>query len=296
MAWQPNLDFFNKGYAYFSNSNLSHEKVIWSFIRHTSPLIKCGFYQCDMQGFDLRSTGYGTDQDSSKARLKAFAEAWERLWMIKMKGSGLADNSNGWAAGRTENEAVERSKNELIERKLLIDAWKNRIGWRKKTFSQLRNRLISFGLNLRGWKIGLYEIKSNLGDTTVIIAKDSSKGSICDSAFSTPEAEQKLLWNIIRNIEAHKPLIHYDLPLIGNPLDHSKYYSCSKHNEAFDFLNNDSSTKNILIEHGEQIESRIVVSPGEFPAIALSFNHQWAPMSWGLQAISGNNPWPHPLA
>jgi len=90
---------------------------------------------------------------------------------------------------------------------------------------------------------------------------------------------------------------NWELPRVAAPEDHLIFYREPKNQEAFSFLNDGKSQEGaVSIGDKKLLQSKIIVSTSELPAVAISFNQQWEVLRWGLQSIKGENPWPHPLA
>jgi hypothetical protein len=256
-----------------------------------------------MQGWNFNVSGYGISINEKQAVQKAYGEAWERLWMLLLAANPgsfpQVRSSNGFAAGNQNQSALISSKNELIERAVLLAAWSKKYGWKRSTQIKPKQLLTFFALRLKGWKLNLFDISSSIGTVKACLAIHPEFGTVFDTCFSdnSLQSENKVILSVVKNTFFAKKVDSFNLPEVGSPEDHSKFYSDPKNSTAFNFLlDKGSSTQKIELCNIQDIESRLVVSAGVFPAVALSSNNSWPELTWGAQSICGINPWPHPLA
>jgi hypothetical protein len=208
-------------------------------------------------------------------------------------------SSNGFAAGSSDEHAILASRNELIERVVLLTAWRSKSGWSRNTKMSPRSRLLCFALKLKGWSVNLFDLKSNIGTVKACLAIHKRYGAIFDTSFSDNEvqSEKKVIDSVAKNTFFAKELNFFDLPHIGFPEDHLKFYSVVENIKAFDFLLHEPlSNATIEISKFDSLETHLIVPAGMFPAVALSINPRWPKLVWGKNSISGLNSWPHPLA
>ncbi len=227
---------------------------------------------------------------------------------MKMSGDNATiRSSNGFAAGETMSDAASRSRSELLERAIFLEAWHSRKGWKAIWFRVAKNRLLAMSLWLRGWKTYLFEISSNVGKVIACLLVNQRNGAVFDVRMVDEEsdAESLLLYSVIRSsFTANRATKDFELPFDGKPEDHSQYYADVRNLGAFEFLTNlvnrgrkDScELVEIQLDDIDEIRTTSVVSVGSLPAVAFSQNPKWGPLTWGKASIRGANPWPHPLA
>lgn len=324
-TWVGDEIFLNKRAAIWCFPNGTSSPVKWKFTSYANVIMPFYIYSCELESMGKTVVGSGSDDSPESAARKAFAEAWERLWMLLYNDSGVLTvdlgesekipvSSNGFAAGATNEQAIQNSRNELIERAIFLRAWQSMEGWRPVRFKNLKNKVISFGLRLGGWNTHLFDIKSNAGNVKACLLINPKRGAAFDVAlFKKYEgAESSLLRSVVRTTFAmrHTSTIA-ELPLKGRPEDHAAFYSNPENLKAFDFLlRSTNNTKIKSCEDGSDgdkfksielpelgsIQTEQIVPAGTFPAVARSQNDRWEPLTWGKLSIKGNNPWPHPLA
>jgi hypothetical protein len=301
MFWPGDLNFLLTGKSHWADHAGKRTLITWELLKHSSKFFPFYFYECKMNGFDQTSFGYSADKVETAAIQKAFAEAWERIWLIHLNKSDPKFseilNSNGFAAGKTEAMAIKKAKEELIERAVLIEAWQQQRGWNKINIKSFSNKLLAIGLYLKGWKTFIFEINSNAGTVSTCFILHKKFGAIFDSCFKAEDAEEKLLTSVIKNSFFQKAENYPDLPEKGSPESHRQFYSNPVNLKAFDFLmSNKSKIDSIYLQDLDKLFASLIVSADVFPAVAKAYNNSWAELSWGKQSIKGKNPWPHPLA
>jgi len=257
-------------------------------------------FECKMQAFGLQTIGYAVDSDNEAALIKSFAEAWERIWFSKLvKQEHGPKNSNGFAAGSTNEMALENAEQELIERAMLLKAWQTQVGWNKTSLSSFKLKMIQFALWLKGWRLQVFDLNSNLGQVKCFFASHSDRGLIFDSCFvkTRKESEIKGVYSILKCIALPKITKMDELPAKAKPVDHARFYANPGNLKAIEFLNLQiKKDTTIELENPELINQKLLHEAGEFPAVALCQHPTWPKLSWGTNSIQGANPWPHPLA
>lgn len=299
--WDPDETFLNQLSGVWSTSQGEKYMVTWTF-----SCIKTNFFPghiviCKMHLENWMSEGYGLSTKLLNAHVIAFAEAWERLTFIRLKEKSREINfsSNGFAAGRTNKDAIAASQRELIERAIVLKAWREMEGWEKVKANNALTNIYSLIFRLKGWQLSLFQIESTLGKVLSGIAVNKDKGAVFDSVFldSRKTAELKLLLSLIKAILISTDKVSDSLPVVARPEDHFSFYLDKKNLKAFDFLFNNTLTKKILdLGSITEIRSNLLEPLSNFPAVAQSTNKKWPEMTWGLQSIAGKNPWPHPLS
>lgn len=310
--WKPDLLFFRCGKFHFQ-SPFTHraEPVQWKFRQIRKNGYPITVTQCEFDGLGINISGFGDSIFLKNSLTQSFAEGWERLWMRYLTQSantlfpGL-ENSNGYAAGRTFQEALDRSRGELIERALFLEAWVTRRGWWPYRLGGIRSKMMKLILKAQGWRTRFFLFSDkNLGFVLGGLIQHDQLGSVFDAVYisdtsSVSSYELKLLRSLIR-CSPVKALavsdLHGSLPQEGIPQDHSKYYADPNNAQAFQFLDDPQSAEGIFdLPDPSEIVSKVVTPPTEFPAVAVSFHAGWPKLQWGKQAVRGDNPWPHPLA
>ena len=275
------------------------------------PLSPFSFVKCDMEGLGCTSSGFGDGFFLKGATLRAFSESWERLWMLAAS-SGKKDigiqvtSSNGFAAGRTEGNALLASRDELIERALLLKAWEDQRGWFSYRLKHVIAGLLSSYLERRGWQIRFFLVRCRqLGMVIVGFAEHRRFGLTCDAVHCSPErpvgkAELKLVRSLARDIllcNEKEQTGEWSFPECGKPHDHARFYRDPKHCEALDFLRSQNAQQGMIgLPAAADIHSKIIINVSAFPAVALSTHLEWPKLMWGKCSVRGKNPWPHPLA
>lgn len=267
--------------------------IQWEFSAYKSPF-QMHIISCEMTGFSKNSKGTGVHWDKSKAIVLAFAEAWERLWYLK-EVSVIEKSTSGMAAGSTLQMAQKNASEELIERVVLLSAWREQKGWRKGSGLSMKEHLLLIALRLQGWRIDFFDLSSDIGDVRVILGRHAERGALFDSCFKGVGTAEKLLLSFLRMMLVPVSRDINEFPEQGSPIDHLRFYANPKHLEAFEFIET-VDPKPIEIGGLESLEVVSLVEPSQFPAVARASNKAWPKLTWGKSSIQGNNPWPHPLA
>lgn len=289
-------------------------KLKWEFNNLNTSFIPLFLVECQItDNTGMYSKGYGDVFNPFEARLISFYEAFERYILVRKL---TLDNdfntkvfsSNGVAAGKNEIEAIDSSKNELIERKAVIDAWTSKSGWSKYVYKSKFVDIIKFFLETMDWNLNFYAIHVNSGFVLTSVLSNLKNGFLFDSKY-VPKSkevfvEKKLttsmlkLYSMAINRKRNNDIIS-ELPETGGPEDHFNYYLNSQNLDAISFLENiEVLTKGTLfLDDVDKIESVILFRGNELlPSVAISMNKSWLPLLWGSQSIKGRNSWPHPIA
>lgn len=324
--WEGTPAFLNSRAAQWIAPDGQASLVTWKFTRYKGSLLPFFVYSCHLNAWGLNSIGSGRAATPDDAARKAFAEAWERLWM-KTISDGLSvfpqpefdrfklcSSSNGFAAGATAEMAAANSRTELIERAIFLQAWQSMSGWKRIAIRGIRSKVLALAMAAKGWKTYLFEIESNCGLAMACLLLNPNLGATFDIALGTNprETEIALLNSVVTStFTITKDPGRNPLPLSGAPEDHFLFYTNPQNLEAFDFLTKpvrvgntsfkevlptDLKTSAIQLPEPGRILTQEIVSAGTFPAVARSYNPEWQQLSWGKMSIKGTNLWPHPLA
>lgn len=303
--WVPTGDFLSAKFADWHDKDGHTHKIEWHFSKISTSYFPVQIYECRISGFGFTASGYGTSSVADDALIKSFAEAWERLWFIRLR--RIDENfkgifsSNGFASGSSNNMALENARQELIERSVLLKAWQSKSGWKKTRSGKLRHKFILFALGLLGWRVNFFSL-SHSPEVSAILGRHQEKGAVFDTSFDSNNAcvHEKLLNSLIKSIALRIDIpSNYTLPVNGDPDDHNYFYCDPKNLAAFDFLDTaqrDQEEANISLSDFDKIVSTLLVPSSNFPAVAFAFHPEWPVLDWGQSSIHGENQWPHPLA
>lgn len=281
-------------------ANVLGRQLEWKFTQRRLGFAPISMVQCEMRFDDIIVYGGAEAFFAKTALTKAFAEAWERLWCkIVSKSEPIFYSSNGFAAGPTDAVAMQRSKEELIERQLLITAWEEMFGWNKYLLRSSVAKLLRVFLESRGWSTDLFILQAEGYAALAAVARHENYGAVFDTCFRRNDSELKLMTSLIRSVMSLDMVIEdtFILPEDGHPKDHAKFYLNKKNLEAFNFFDEDNkSFQMIELSKPQFIKTRLLYSANEFPAVAVSYHEDWKQLNWGKNSVRGKNPWPHPLA
>lgn len=274
-------------------------EVSWVFKSYVSRFIPFKVFECSLSCNGELSFGFGVGNSDQDAAAKALAEAWERRCCYDLaKVDKTVSSTNGFAAGVTNTQAVELSRNELIERAVMIKAWQSCEGWELIKFDSFFNRLLKIAYRLTGWRIDLFNVHSNIGKIKACLATHRGLGAVFDTSFAADKnkAEEKVFYGIMKNILLAASAAQVEFPHVGAPDHHRIFYSNPTNLEAFKFLYDHASFSCLNVDFLDKISSHLIYEPGSLPAVAYSRNTCWEDLKWGKQSIGGRNKWPHPLA
>jgi hypothetical protein len=281
-------------------------KVSWSFteLRRSVPLGTT--VACELRIGAERHFGYGDRLLRHQACLVSLAEAWERRWFHAIGGSLDLASTNGFAAGPTDDEAIARSQDELLDRSLMLTAWRSMTGWTPWRPRSAASRILKSVLAARGWHVRLFTISEpDLGVSTLAaFAFHELYGLAFDSVPVRRGMPRdchvtKALVALSRVIEQQmrtKPPLGYCFPEVGGPEDHRFFYADGANaRSVWEFLPT-LKPGVVTLEKAAPAESVILFPAGHLPAVAVTTNRAWPTLSWGRASVQGANPWPHPLA
>ena len=308
--WNPCNKFLNSGKAFFFRQIENKEyEINWKFTIYNSKS-PFSLVKCEIQGFSVRAQGFGDDIRVDVAFKKGLAEAWERLWMFRLSTLKLnyypnIKNSNGFASGRTVKEAINSSKNELIERKLFMASWEDFGSWTPYKLKHLFSKLLSTFFKKNGFELHFYKINNNLGE--FIVGCSRKRGLYFDSIFFDEkyykESERKLLGSLMRSFWKEE-IFSLDscvdietLKSSSDMSDHIRFYlNPNNHSVLRDISLSAIDGNKIIIRDIEKINTIVVTETSAFPAVAYSFNPRWQNISWGKDYFENRSvKWPHPL-
>jgi len=278
--------------------------VQWGFVNLENSFFPLSFVACELGLGDLTVKGAGEALFYASAQVTSFAEAWERVWMKSVFLSGVLpiDSSNGFAAGTDPSDAVRRATRELIERQILLVAWREKRGFVRYLNRDWIARLAHLRVFALGWECETYLVRSRqFGEILFSVAVHQKFGAVADSVYFTGRRieERKLAFSIARAIDSQMQVkipSHWEFPVTGSPRDHAYYYRDSRKSVAFEFLKHCSPAEIELPGTLNAIESRVLCEDPQWPAVAVVWHQDWDRFAWGSQAIQGENIFPHPLA
>ena len=315
--WEPSWAFFRKGKLNVKIGDYL-TPISWQFERVPLGDLGFAFVVCRLEAGGSRAEGQGYALGAGAAMRQAFAEAWERLWVLRAAQGlvpeiGPVTSSNGFAAGATDAAAQTAARAELIERALLLAAWRSRSGWRPTGPTGIAATLLAKVLRGHGWNLRLFRLNGgSLGAVLAGLACHGELGAVFDTVYLGDSREHskgaaKLLRSLLRSallIESDEG-DSWTLPAFGKPEDHARFYRRSENLQAFAFLASSKSAAGILtLPNPEELRTKLLFPAGVMPAVAVASHPSWPPLTWGQQSVGwqdddsqkGGNPWPHPLA
>ena len=309
--WNPDYSFLSQVKCpFFDPYGMRQETAEWQF-ENIKTGLPISFTICKMTALGISVSGYGDSVFLKSAMVQSFAEAWERLWMLYLKKNGPerfsnVSSSNGFAAGASLTDATNASKEELIDRAILMNAWEKQTGWKPHRLKGVRSRGLASLMLSRGWDLRFYKISdSSLGAILVGLGVHKTNGAIFDSCFLSPKKKEtaleiKVVRSLLKSMSFHAVLgndPNWRFPEEGDPMDHWIFYKNPDHQKAFHFLQQDVAAEGIIeLSRPELITTEAVFQERGFPVVAVSRHPDWPSLRWGKNSISGINPWPHPLA
>jgi len=302
-TWSPNLKFLKSGQITIDIGSLK-ENITWNFNNLKSFLPGITNIECEINAFGVMAKGYGDGFSLHISLIKAFAEAFERAVMLAK--CPEASSSNGFSAERNQQLAIYSSRNELLERSILLEAWKNKYAFSFHHHKSITVKFYELFLKQRKIKLEYFKINSNAGEVLAVLAQHSNGQCLFDSTYLVPmkkqtqDAERRLLLSVNRNLgvfDKCKLEAEWKLPEKGLPEDHRKFYLNPANKIAFDFLKKINSNENrLILPEVEKIKSEVIFEHPGLPVVANSHHTKWKKLEWGKCSIDGINPWPHPLA
>ena len=328
--WRPGLLFFCKRSASFLDPD-DHQKrtATWTYTRIQSPGLPALYMKCSLCIDGVPATdGFSMGWNIAYTLKVSLAEAWERYWMMRIAksdagGRGSLTSSNGFAAGMNATEAIRSAREEVAERKILVEAWQSQSGWTEVRVKGLLSHMVIGFLAHHGWRVRVFYVcKAGIGAIVTGLAEHPDFGCAFDSTFLhwptinckthaviTPEKELRVVKSILKSTAFRakvRPDSTFELPVSGSPEDHARFYSMPSNAAAFAFLDRRSPTAGELPVDRDQARLANVsideficelLFPGaHLPAVARAYHPEWDPLIWGKKSIAGENQWPHPLA
>lgn len=307
----PKLSFLRRKSAEYRHP-ISRRRMdlIWSLRVIPRPSWPITVTECKMESGGMVSYGFGDALFARDSIRQAFAEAWERLWFKAASEDPTllrrrVTSSNGFACGSSPTEALSNARGELIERSVVLTAWRTRSGWTSASTQGIWPRVLAARLSKAGWDLRFFALhEPHLGDVVCGLACNKDKGAIFDSSFRDPATtiaavQAKVARSIIRSLVVAKEAAGGGgrASPAPTPAGHAEYYREPENLAAFEFLRRPDSATDVHLGHYGRLESRILISEPGFPVVAAVHNDSWPQLSWGLErADSEGNPWPHPIA
>ena len=297
--WNPSYAFLSNGIAQTSVNGKS-EEIRWRFTSYgPGTKLPIRLLRCHLEGFGTSAVGIGDSWSFKGAAMKSLAEAWERLCMHVYK-RDESDSDAWYASGRTVGEAMAKARNDLVERKLLIESWQHQQGWFPYSLEDFVATEMVSSLDRRGWSVNVHALKSQ--DHEIVLAGRAihrQYGTAFNTQYlSSTQDEVKLLRTLIRRIasaEIYERQDDWELPDEGRPEDHAIFYQYPANARAFYFVDNCVKTP-ISLPNKQEISVEMICDRGEMPPVARARHQDWGSLSWGRQSIRERNLWPHPLA
>ena len=262
----------------------------------------------------IKTSGFGYAFLPTVAKQRAFGEAWERsiLHRIHRAAHPLANkfcSSNGLAAHTDSKKAQQYAVNELIERKIFLEAWAYKVGWYPHVKLAHRARFLTRYVSTFGASLRFYQIRTEASFSVLIgVLVHRGLGLFVDSVLighreSIKNAELKLSMSLISELVTQDPLDqgdgHQSLPAEGNPRDHRRFYCHYRNDDIFGELCSVSTGKKSLLPFKTRdllaIETCLLYEGKNMPFVAGAFHPDWKRLSWGEQSIFGTNDLPQPL-
>jgi hypothetical protein len=262
--------------------------------------------RCEVEWDGFQGVGFGDSFSVTRARIKAQGEAWERLWLSKLAQERNIDlSSNGFAAGKTEIDAKNAARLELIERAALLEVWTKKFRWKLIRVPRLNHTLDQLLLRIWGWNLEIFEILSQ--DEIYVLAglaTHPDRGSVFDTCAgrSHKELMGKVVNSLVRQVLLNaaqtepKHLTVESLPERATPADHASFYANPAHNIAFERIRRSDHLPASRLVRLDDIQIQTLPPPPGAPCVARATHPDWPQLTWGKQSIQGDNPYPHPLA
>jgi hypothetical protein len=295
-------------YQAFANPS-SAAQVEWSFSKLSTGISPLSILRCEMKRGKDVVYGYSESFGYKHALKVSFSEAWERMCMLDYSFSESDhSNSNGFAAGRSSEDASNRAVAELVERATVLTAWYTMSGWTPYQSKGIINNILLHIEESKGWDFSFFELKeTKYGSTLACLGQHKTYGAIFDCSFLGKDRdkisaiESKLVKSIVKSslVRRKNPPARLDsFAECGGPNLQDAYYSETDNLQAFSFLEKKTSRQGTIeLAYGVEPSVEIVSSSdGVFPFVARASHPTWPTLSWGKSSIKGKNKWPHPLA
>jgi hypothetical protein len=307
MIWNPIFPFFRKSKVVVSEIPLGFS---WKFREVSFSLPTVNYFECLLTDGENVSAGYAEDQRLSIALKKAFCESVERYFFerfdVFFPEISRPTTTNGFAAGPTLRFSTERSVLELIERKIVSDAWYLEKGWH-----QINTPNFKFeNLVKNGFEIRIFEIKN---DSEIKVYCGAvfhpNFGIYFDSVAESkiaPQNSERLYNSLLKGAstlasKCHDERIKTELVEKMLPSEIGSIY----HRNGLEKIWGHFLTKTITQAPNEEIKienetkeihiHQLVKGDFVFPFVTYSTNPVWKPFGWGKNTMYGTNPWHLPL-
>lgn len=315
LKWKPTILFLIKRIAQFLDPiDGKIHCVTWTYTRIASPELPIFYYKCSLKISGQKvSEGFAVGWSPFRVLKLSLAEAWERYWAERYSKLVTTElprftSSNGFAAGENAESSIKAAREELIERYIFLESWKNQSGWKKVEIQGFLAKAVESALRNKGWELTLFALETlennkvlagkvthsvfGLAFDTIYIGLDSNR-----SAYRAREF--KLILSLLKSTAFRVGLkidSAFVLPEKGQPNDHAAFYSNSENSRAFDLLSAGTEICAFGCDENDSIRTSLIVDVTQMPAVAVAFNLSWGDLTWGRQSIRGKNLWPHPLA
>jgi hypothetical protein len=230
-----------------------------------------------------QAVGYGTALLEEDAIKKARGEAWERLYLQRLARERTNIlSSNGFAAGKTLNQAQSAARLELIERAVLLEAWRSQSGWKEAKLS-FSAHLLAACFNALGWKVRVFELLHQ-GEFRVHagLAEHPIYGATFDTSatLGRDSGTDKVLKSLLRQIsltqfQSERKMTRETLPAHGKPQDHALFYSNPANRIAFSFLESDGAKIPLPFTGIDLIQIEQLPTPPGAPFVARATHPDW---------------------
>lgn len=314
MIWRATSAFLSSGSADLPASIVGSLSLKWTFStpkKFSMFSIKPTIVSCKMSTGSFETHGTGESLSLRSAIIRAFAESWERIW-LKFVAQGMvpgvegAATSNGFAAGPSDSSALDRARGEIIERAVMLEAWRNMSGWQPLRSLSLVEHVLVSNVERQGWKVQCFLLRSDYRHVVLAVLATSPKfGAVFDCVYGGIDkprraAQRRLITSLGRMTAFAESSVALDdkaLPDVGCPADHREFYRKPENLQAFAFLDNPASASGIQnIPQLSSVVVRLLHPAGRFPAVAAAWQRDLPQLNWGSLSIGGKNRWPHPLA
>jgi hypothetical protein len=307
--WRLDLGLVRRGKArVLSPLSRGYEDVSWTVSSLPTGLLPISVVECRMRGLGGEAEGYGDSLTYSDSLTQAFAEAWERLWFDACGAAATDDpafdSSSGFAGGPTPDDARAAAREELVERAVLLTAWRARAGWERVEPEGLLSRVLETALNSLGWDVRCFRLREErLGEVFCALGTRPQGGVLFDSAFRAPgrggdAVQAKVLRSLLRTAAVFRnaPPSFEPLPDEGGPQSHRRFYAVPENQAAFDFLAAGGTPGPIALGGYDDVRTSVLADIAGFPCVARATHPSWPRLTWGRKSVSeGANEWPHPL-
>ena len=286
-----------------SNQNF---QISWKFVslRRASPSVM----RCEMESALSRSIGIGYDANPFHAALRAFSEAWERHVYDMLRLGKLTSrlqppmSSNGFAAHWNEVDAVLNARHELIERQILLLAWRNLCGWVPIVIAE---DLALRRLRQSHWHLKVYSLSNSTNlRCFAAVARHQEHGAVFDTVAGEfgREADclRRLKLSILRMAMVAERLDGNVLSGVteesGSPTLNSRFYRNPKNCAVFDDLERADKGQQVLMPNLKEIDVEFFRFGRTLPFVARAINPYWEEDIWSKPPVSSRNGAPLPLA